>query len=71
MAINTSDFILAGTAIAIGGVGLYLWDTRGKKALGMGTQQNYQPLPSTGQPYSGGKSKRTKKYGSKKTRRQM
>ena len=26
---NESAFIIAGTAIAIGGVGLYIWDTRG------------------------------------------
>jgi hypothetical protein len=25
---NTSTFVIAGTAIAIAGVGLYLWDTR-------------------------------------------
>ena len=28
MAFDTTAFVIAGTAIAIGGVGLYLWDTR-------------------------------------------
>ena len=28
MSFNANDFILAGTAIAIFGVGLYIWDTR-------------------------------------------
>jgi hypothetical protein len=28
MTFNTNGFILAGTAIAIFGVGLYIWDTR-------------------------------------------
>ena len=28
MTFNTNAFILAGTAIAIFGVGLYIWDTR-------------------------------------------
>jgi hypothetical protein len=28
MSFNTNGFILAGTAIAIFGVGLYIWDTR-------------------------------------------
>lgn len=33
MAFNENAFIIAGTAIAIGGVGLYLWDTRGSAVL--------------------------------------
>ena len=31
MAFDQSAFIIAGTAIAIAGVGLYIWDTRGKE----------------------------------------
>ena len=30
---DQSAFIIAGTAIAIAGVGLYLWDTRGKELI--------------------------------------
>lgn len=33
MAFNENAFIIAGSAIAIGGVGLYLWDTRGSAML--------------------------------------
>ena len=42
MAFNENAFIIAGTAIAIGGVGLYLWDTRGSamaSSLSSSTQQ--------------------------------
>lgn len=36
---NTDAFIIAGTAIAIGGVGLYLWDTRGPSSKTNATQK--------------------------------
>ena len=33
MGFDQSAFLIAGTAIAIAGVGLYIWDTRGKDAV--------------------------------------
>jgi hypothetical protein len=33
MSSGSNDFMLAGTAIAIIGVGMYFWDTRGEKAV--------------------------------------
>lgn len=33
MGFDENAFIIAGTAIAIGGVGLYIWDTRKDKAI--------------------------------------
>ena len=47
MAFNENAFIIAGTAIAIGGVGLYLWDTRGSamaSSLSSSTQQYTQQI---------------------------
>jgi hypothetical protein len=37
---NTNAFIIAGTAIAIAGVGLYLWDTRGPSKSSYNTSQS-------------------------------
>jgi hypothetical protein len=39
MGFDQSAFIIAGTAIAIAGVGLYLWDTRGKNLISSGSSQ--------------------------------
>jgi len=58
MAFNTSDFILAGTAIAIGGVGLYIWDTRGSKLVSS-YSSTPSPSPSPSSTYqSAGKSRK-------------
>jgi hypothetical protein len=45
MSFNTNDFILAGTAIAIFGVGLYIWDTR--KDTVVNTYNQYRPVGGT------------------------
>lgn len=56
MSFNSGDFVIAGTVIAIFGVGLYIWDTR-KEAV-VNTYNQYT------QPTSGGsrrhKSRHTK-----------
>lgn len=43
MSFNENAFIIAGTAIAIGGVGLYIWDTRGSKAVSSFTSSSPSP----------------------------
>jgi hypothetical protein len=45
MAFNENAFIIAGTAIAIGGVGLYLWDTRGSAAMSSLSSSTQQYTP--------------------------
>ena len=65
MSFNENTFMMIGTAIAIGGVGLYLWDTRAKDAAThaySSYKNNYQ------QPVVGGSTRR-KKVSQKKTRR--
>jgi len=39
MSFNENTFMVAGTIIAIAGVGLYIWDTRGSKAATSLTSQ--------------------------------
>ena len=39
MGFDQSAFIIAGTGIAIAGVGLYLWDTRGKNLISSSSSQ--------------------------------
>lgn len=72
MTFNNSAFMIAGTAIAIAGVGLYIWDTRGAPAL-----SSYSN-PSTTSSYNdndrdsyfgGRKSKKNKKHLKSKTKR--
>jgi hypothetical protein len=43
MAFDESAFIIAGTAIAIAGVGLYIWDTR-KDSIQTATSYGYNSL---------------------------
>ena len=64
MAFNTSDFILAGTAIAIGGVGLYIWDTRGSKLV-----SSYSSTPSSTYQSAGKSRKHHRKNHMSKTKR--
>ena len=66
MAFNASAFTIAGTAIAIAGVGLYLWDTRKEKV--MNAYNQYAPVANTQTPQMGG-SRRHKKKKHKKTRK--
>ena len=75
---NQGAFIIAGTAIAIAGVGLYLWDTRGKNLLSSGSQQgNYSGSPydiygNDGSWVTGGRRhsrKGKRKNGNNKTKR--
>jgi hypothetical protein len=51
MSFNTNAFIIAGTAIAIFGVGLYLYDTRKDKVVNSYNQyrqrNNYSAIPAT------------------------
>lgn len=63
MSFNENAFIIAGTAIAIFGVGLYIWDTRGKSAA----EQGYAQIQSYNQPRVGGS--RRKRNNHKKTKR--
>lgn len=44
---NASTFVIAGTAIAIAGVGLYLWDTR-KDQVVAGLNSLNNAFPRTG-----------------------
>ncbi len=73
---NSSAFFIAGTAIAIFGVGLYIWDTRKDKvasAFNKYTSQNttsYNPVDSTAASnpiISTGGSRRKKNKQNKKT----
>lgn len=63
MSFNENAFMIAGTAIAIAGVGLYIWDTRGKSAVAEG----YSQIQSYNQPRVGGS--RRRKNNHKKTKR--
>lgn len=61
MAFNEDAFVLAGTSIAIFGVGLYIWDTRKNSVL-----------PSFNQavaPMGGGSRSNRRKNSHKKTKR--
>ena len=77
MGFNQGAFIIAGTAIAIAGVGLYIWDTRGKNMLSSGTQPqgNYGYNPygrDSGSWIQGGRrrhSRKNKKNMNNKTKR--
>jgi hypothetical protein len=61
MSFNSGDFVIAGTVIAIFGVGLYIWDTR-KEAV-VNTYNQYT------QPTSGGTHSRRHKSRHNKTKR--
>ena len=71
MAFDQSAFIIAGTAIAIAGVGLYIWDTRGKELVsGYNTPApQYNSTAENG--YFGGRrySRKHKKGQGRKTKR--
>jgi|LauGreDrversion4_2_1035121.scaffolds.fasta_scaffold1057597_2 hypothetical protein len=73
MGFNKSAFIIASSAIAIAGVGLYLWDTRGKNLLSSSSQSypNYgYNTNSSGDSYFGGKhSRKHRKSHGRKTKR--
>lgn len=83
MTFNSGTFIIAGTAIAIAGVGLYIWDTRvksndsyasnttGSSMFSSILPSNNPPSPSTGAAYGayGGKTKKHNKKHNKKTKR--
>lgn len=58
MSFDENSFILAGTAIAIAGVGLYIWDTR--KESVMNAYNQYRQV---------GGSKKYRKRSHKKTRK--
>lgn len=59
MAFNENAFIIAGTAIAMAGVGLYLWDTRKDSIKG-----SISSLPGlgSGEPAVGGSRKSKRKH---------
>lgn len=57
MAFDTGAFMIAGTAIAIAGVGLYIWDTRGKDLLS-GSSQAAPQNSNNGDSYFGGRRSR-------------
>ena len=76
MTFNSGTFMIAGTAIAIAGVGLYIWDTRGKGILSssspsmFGSSYNSQDsYMSTDSAIHGGKTRKHKKNMNKKTKR--
>jgi hypothetical protein len=50
MGFDENSFMIAGTAIAIAGVGLYIWDTR-KESIQSATYSGYNALT---QPRMGG-----------------
>jgi len=60
MSFDENAFIIAGTAIAIFGVGIYIWDTRGKPVV--------EKIQSYNQSTTGG-SRRRKNNNHKKTKR--
>jgi len=65
MGFNENAFIIAGTAIAIGGVGLYIWDTR-KDSFQSAATSGYTAFTNG----TGGSRKTRKKHNNhKKTRR--
>lgn len=74
MTFDSGAFMIAGTAIAIAGVGLYLWDTRGAPAMSSySTPSNSQYTSSSyndRDSYFGGRrSKKNKKHLKSKTKR--
>ena len=74
MSFNENAFIIAGTAIAIGGVGLYIWDTRGSKAVSSFSSSSSQQPAEQSQyqmtTQTAGKSRRHhKKHSRGKTKR--
>lgn len=73
MAFDQSAFLIAGTAIAIAGVGLYIWDTRGKDAVSGSSapQYNSQYNSTAENGYFGGRrySRKHKKGQGRKTKR--
>ena len=76
MAFDQSAFIIAGTAIAIAGVGLYIWDTRGKDLLSSSNSSTMQYNQgyngnSRGESYFGGRrySRKYKRNQGRKTKR--
>jgi hypothetical protein len=64
MGFNENAFMLAGTAIAIAGVGLYIWDTR-KDSIQNAASSGYNAIR---QPRMGG-SRRRRENNHKKTKR--
>ena len=73
MGFDQSAFIIAGTAIAIAGVGLYIWDTRGKNLIsGSSAPQYSSQYNSTAENgYFGGRrySRKYKRSQGRKTKR--
>jgi hypothetical protein len=80
MTFNSGTFFIVGTAIAIAGVGLYIWDTRGSAALssvpslfGSSNTPSYDSsrdsFMSTDSAIHGGKTKKHKKKQNRKTKR--
>jgi hypothetical protein len=68
MGFDQGAFIIAGTAIAIAGVGLYLWDTRGKNMLSSGSSQpqgnyGYDPYGRDSGSWIQGGRRRSKRNG--------
>jgi hypothetical protein len=59
MGFDEDAFIIAGTAIAIGGVGLYIWDTR-KDSFKSAASYGYDSLTQTSTTTTGG-SRKTRK----------
>lgn len=71
MAFDTGAFMIAGTAIAIAGVGLYIWDTRGKDLLSGSSQAAPQYNSTAENGYFGGRrySRKYKRSQGRKTKR--
>jgi len=66
MGFNENAFVIAGTAIAIGGVGLYIWDTR-KSSFQSAVSSGYGSLTNNA---SGGSKKTRRKHNNhRKTRK--
>ena len=65
MGFNENTFIVAGTAIAIFGVGLYIWDSR-KESFKSAAASGYNAIA---QPTTGGSKTRRKKNKNSKTRK--
>ena len=73
MSFDENAFIIAGTAIAIAGVGLYIWDTRKDSVINTYNQYRLagqtEQAGQTGQTGQAGGSKRYRKKMHKKTRK--